>query len=268
MPETKRIWITGASRGLGRAAALACLREGHQVLATSRSGGGFEDLPNQHTGALQVLAADVRERADLDRAAATGEEAWGGIDVVLANAGISIPGEFSSLSDAELVELLEVNLLGMMRTVHAALPGMLRRGSGHIITVSSIAAEVPSRYAVPYAAGKAGVIAFTQALGRELQDAGLKTSCILPGFIRTDMTKGVPFPMPGAEIFGQAVVRLILRPRRKLIVPGFYAAGAWMNRLTPGVMDLISNRVMDRLHSASDNLNQSATPSQPEHDPD
>jgi short-subunit dehydrogenase len=146
-------------------------------------------------------------------------------------------------SEEQLLDQIEVNLLAVMRAARAVLPGMLARKSGHILSIASVASEIPSPQGVVYAASKGGVLAFSEGLRRELRGTGVHVTVIQPGFIRTEMTAAVTLPMPEAALVGDVVVRLLRHPRRRALTPRFYGAGIWLNRFAPGIVDWMIDRM-------------------------
>jgi hypothetical protein len=185
-----------------------------------------------------VVPGDIRDPDLADALVAAAHERFGRVDVLVANAGVGKNQPLVVTSEAWLQDQVTVNLVAPVRCARAVLPGMLERGSGHVITMASVAGEIGSSGATVYAATKAGVLGFTESLRRELRGTGVTASAVLPGFIRSEMTREVSFPMPPASTVGKAVVRLILRPRPRAVVPRIYGALIWANRVLPGAVDV------------------------------
>lgn len=261
--RNRLLFITGANRGLGAAAVDSSLRQGWKVAGCARKLEALDEMEARWgTENFIALRCDVTRRDTIEQALAECCDRFGHPNVVVANAGIGEGGRFQDLTASEIDAIVQTNLLGVMHTAHAALPLLRSAGSGQIITVASVSAEVPTTLAVVYAATKAGVAAFTEALRRELGGTGIEAGTILPGFIRTRMTRGVPLPMPEPELFGRALVSMVRRPRRRMYVPRYYAPAGWINRLAPGPMDLITSFVMRRLHERMEKLNSDVSDSQ------
>jgi clavulanate-9-aldehyde reducatase len=245
----KVVLITGASSGIGEAVALACARAGHAVVLVARRVDRLEavarliDRPDD----VLVLPTDLADPVSLRETVALAEQHFGRIDSLVANAGVAGAGPFLTGSDAAMLEPVTINLVAVMLCARAVLPGMIARGGGHILTVSSVAGEIPAPGAAAYAASKAGVTAFSEALRREVAPHQVRVTAILPGFIRTAMTHDLPFPMAPPSVVGDLVVRLLRRPRSRAVIPRGYGALIWLQRCLPGVIDLLVRQAHRRL---------------------
>jgi short-subunit dehydrogenase len=244
-PAEKVVLITGASSGIGAAVAKSCANAGYRLALAARRLDRLELLAAE-LGRPQdtlLIRADMRQPEDVARMVRDTEAHFGRIDVLLANAGVGHGVPFVDTTDDQLMEQIEVNLLAVMRCAQAVLPGMLARRSGHILSIASVASEIPSPAGVIYAASKGGVLAFSEGLRRELRGTGVHASVIQPGFIRTEMTARVNVSMPGPSVIGDLVLDLLRRPRRRAVLPRFYGAGIWLNRFAPGVVDWMIDRM-------------------------
>lgn len=244
-PAEKVVLITGASSGIGAAVARSCALAGYRLALAARRMERLEALAPELGRPQDVLLirADMRRPEDVAWMVQATEARFGRIDVLLANAGVGHGVPFVETTDDQLMEQIEVNLLAVMRCAQAVLPGMLARRSGHIISIASVASEIPSPAGVIYAASKGGVLAFSEGLRRELRGTGVQASVIQPGFIRTEMTARVNLSMPDASVLGDLVLDLLRRPRRRAVLPRFYGAGIWLNRFAPGVIDWMIDRM-------------------------
>lgn len=175
-----RVLITGGSRGLGAATARRFVAAGARVLTASRS------RPEEDSDAT-YLAADLSTRqgvADLGRRVV---ELAGGVDVLVNNAGAaSAPAPTLSRSDESWQADLGMNLLSAVRLDRALVPGMVERGSGVVVHVSSIASRLPQRTEASYAAAKAALNTYSRELATEVGEHGVRVVCVLPGFVVTD----------------------------------------------------------------------------------
>ena len=183
--------ITGASRGIGRSTAEAFAAAGYSVLVNYRSGRDEAEalvriLTAQGADALAVCA-DVSDRAQVEAMAAAAIRRFGGIDVLVNNAGIAQQKLFTDLTDEDWDRMMAVDLKGVFLCCRAVLPGMLRRHSGSIINVSSIWGLVGASCEVHYSAAKAGVIGLTKALAKEVGPSGIRVNCVAPGIVSTEM---------------------------------------------------------------------------------
>lgn len=231
------VLITGASSGLGEAAARACARDGARLVLAARR----EDRLRALAGALEasgtavlVVRADMRDPGAIRAMAAATLERFGRIDALVANAGIGHAAPVIETTEAQLLEQVEVNLLGVIRSVQAVLPAMRAQRSGHILAVASGATACAMPGSAVYSATKAGVVRFWEGLRREVGPYGIPVTAILPGFIATRMTEGLTFPMPPA--------RLIRRPQRQVVIPAWYAPLLALNRVAPGRVVAMARR--------------------------
>jgi len=237
--------VTGASSGIGASIAERFGREHMRVALAARRGDLLEHVAAQVRaagGEALVIPTDVRDPAAITHLAAVTKDTWGRIDVLVANAGVGASGRLVQISEDAIREVVEVNLLGVILGARSVLPMMLEQGEGHIIAIASVAGRVPGRGGV-YGATKAGVLAFCEGLRRGVAEAGISVSAVLPGWINTPMVQQIR-PRWGAPpgIVAEAVVRLLRRPRREVVVPWWYRGMIGMNRSFPGVMDLLAAR--------------------------
>lgn len=212
--------VTGAARGIGFATAEALLARGASVVVVDLEAAGAERAAAQlHDSRALGLAGDVTDRTAMQRAVAAATERFGGLDVVVANAGIAARVATFRATPTETFErVLDVNLLGVCRTVDAALPEIIRR-RGHVVVVSSIYAFTNGIGTVPYAMSKAAVEQLGRALRAELIQHGASASVAYFGFIDTEMVHRAIDRDPLAESMFEAVPR----PLRKRLAPA--AAG-------------------------------------------
>jgi NAD(P)-dependent dehydrogenase (short-subunit alcohol dehydrogenase family) len=206
--------ITGASRGIGAALARMLDRRGVNLGLASRSGDGL--------GIASAVAqpCDVRELAALMALCDATAERFGGIDIVVANAGVGAYGPFLELSREHLDEMLDVNLKGTLYAIRAALPHMLGR-EGDVVTLASEAGRRGLPNEATYCASKFGQVGFTRALDHELREQGIRCTNICPGGVATDFAlddgRGrTPKVLPGMmtpEDVAEFVVFALERPR-------------------------------------------------------
>jgi len=182
-----KVWlITGSSRGLGRAFAEAALAAGDQVVAAARNPAQLIDLQNRYGDSVRIPALDVTNESQARRAVDTAIETYGGLDVLVNNAGY---GNVSPVEDTSLDEFraqIETNLFGVIIMTKAVLPYFRERGAGHIIQVTSVGGRIGPVGRAPYAAAKFGVEGFSESLSKEIGPLGVKVTIIEPGGFRTD----------------------------------------------------------------------------------
>lgn len=189
--KQKTVLITGASRGIGAAAAEAFAGAGYAVAAGYlRRRAEAEALAARFPGQVLPVQGDVADRAAVDGMFAAAERAFGGVDVLVCSAGIAQQRLFTALTEADWRRMLDVHLTGAFFCCRRALPGMLRQRWGRILTVSSMWGQVGGSCEVHYSAAKAGLIGLTKALAREEAPSGVTVNCVAPGVIDTDMMAG------------------------------------------------------------------------------
>ncbi|MFF1837769.1 SDR family NAD(P)-dependent oxidoreductase [Streptomyces sp. NPDC058231] len=183
-----KVWfITGTSRGLGRAFAESALERGDQVAATARNVAALDGLVARYgDGTVLPLALDVTDKAAVTSAVAAAHEKFGRIDVVVNNAGYGMFGMIEEVSEQQLRDQMETNLFGAFWVTQAALPVLRAQGSGHIVQISSVGgvAAFPSLGA--YHASKWALEGFSEALAHEVAGAGIKVTIVEPGGFATD----------------------------------------------------------------------------------
>lgn len=182
------VWfVTGSSRGLGRAVVEAALESGASVIATARSTESLSDL-SQRFGPerLLPLVADVANESDVTTAVEAGLKKFGRIDVVVNNAGYANIASVEDISIVDFREQFETNFMGVVYVTKAVLPTLRRQGSGHIFQVSSIGGRVGSAGLSAYQSAKWAVNGFSTVLAQEVGPLGIKVTSLEPGGIRTD----------------------------------------------------------------------------------
>ncbi|PVA07807.1 SDR family oxidoreductase [Thalassorhabdomicrobium marinisediminis] len=188
----KVVIVTGASRGIGAAAARAFAEAGAKVALMARSSGEIDALAGEIGEAALSIACDVSDYTALAAAVAATEDAFGGIDVMVNNAGLIDP--ISPLAEADPEAwgtTIDVNLKGVFNGMRAVLPGMIERGGGTILTISSGAAHGPVEAWSAYCASKAGAYMLTRAADHENRAKGLRIMGLSPGTVATDMQREI-----------------------------------------------------------------------------
>jgi NAD(P)-dependent dehydrogenase (short-subunit alcohol dehydrogenase family) len=194
------VLITGAAHGIGAETARRLAARGARVSLVGLGGEELARVAAECPGAV-VFDADVTDQEALDAAVAGTVEALGGIDTVIANAGIAAPGFVRTMDPASFERVIEVNLVGVWRTVRACLPHVIER-RGYVLPVASMAAIVPGPGLAAYATAKTGVEAFGNALRVEVQGYGVKVGVAYFSWIDTEMVRGADRTELGASMRG------------------------------------------------------------------
>jgi NAD(P)-dependent dehydrogenase (short-subunit alcohol dehydrogenase family) len=182
-----QVWfITGSSRGLGRALAEAVLESGARLVATARKPEQLSDLQERYPEQMRTLSLDVTDSEAARRAIASAVEAFGRIDVLVNNAGYGNMGSIEDTPEDDFRAQIETNLFGVVNVTRAALPQLRKQRSGHVLQISSIGGRIGSPGIGAYQTAKWGVEGFSEVLAKELGPLGIKVTIIEPGGFRTD----------------------------------------------------------------------------------
>lgn len=193
--ENKTAIIFGAGQNIGRAIALEFARRGARVALADLNAAGAQEaaqLIRDRGGQAIGLACNVTSSESLAAAAAEAEQALGQVDIVMNNAGILHNGWVEDIPLGEWQRMLDVNLMGMVRSLEVFLPQMIARGGGHIVNTASFAGLYPFAInRIPYAASKAAVVSMSQNLALHLEPKGIRVSCLCPGPVMTTSVDGM-----------------------------------------------------------------------------
>lgn len=187
MGLTKTVLITGGSRGIGKAMVYAFARAGYNVLLNfNKSERSAIEIASEFKN-VKIFGADVANQENVLNMVNYAKETFGGVDILINNAGISCSGLFQDLQKDEWDRLMNINLTGVYNCTKAVLPDMISKKQGKIINISSVWGMVGASNEVAYSASKAGVIGLTKALSKEVGPSNIQVNCIAPGIIMTDM---------------------------------------------------------------------------------
>jgi short-subunit dehydrogenase len=218
------VLITGAASGLGRELALHLSREGASLTAVDLKPDGLESLGHALAGKPYAWAiADVTDVNALRAAVKELEYRQGAIDILIANAGIGCATSALEFHAEEVEAQIKVNLIGVANSIDAVLPGMLARGRGHLVGISSLASYRGLPKMAGYCATKAGVNGLLEGLRVELRPRGIHVTIICPGWIRTPLTAGLDVPHPfmmDVEYAAGRIVEAIQKQKEFLAFPG------------------------------------------------
>ncbi|WNG23154.1 SDR family NAD(P)-dependent oxidoreductase [Cystobacter fuscus] len=209
--------VTGASSGLGRGLALWLGKRGVKVYAAARRLSRLEELAQQGkaVGAtIEPVELDVSQ-ADVTLARVRElDDACGGLDLVVANAGVGFPTNARNFPWEDARRVIDVNVTGAAATLSAVLPRMVERDRGHLVGISSLASCRGLPQNAAYSASKAFLDTFLESLRVDLHGTGVRVTCIRPGFVKTEITAAIQHPMPflleaepAVELMGQAILR-------------------------------------------------------------
>jgi NAD(P)-dependent dehydrogenase (short-subunit alcohol dehydrogenase family) len=241
--------VTGGSSGIGAATARALAAAGARPLIAGRDPGRLQAIARE-TGGV-ALAADL---AAADGPAALAEAATraagpGGLDVLVNNAGIGWAGPTEQMTAEQAAALIAVDLTAPIQLTRLLVPGMIARGHGHVVFVSSIAGATGVPGEAVYSAAKAGVGCFAESLAAELAGRGIGISVIVPGVIDTPFfeRRGRPYerkrpaPLPAVQV-ARALVRAIEREQSLVFVPRWMRLPAWLHGALPGTYRRLASR--------------------------
>jgi short-subunit dehydrogenase len=243
-------FVTGASSGLGMGLALRLAREGYSVGLSARREAQLEDVAlriREAGGRAEIYPCDVSNREQVLEAIGQCQEELGPVDLLVANAGVSINTRVDSFDLDAVERVIKTNLLGAIYATAGVLPGMLERGRGHLVAVSSLAGFAGLPMGAAYSASKGGMINFFESLRIDLRGSGVDVTVITPGFVRTPMTDHNRHRMPFLMDLDPAVeemFRAIRKRKKSLAFPRPLSFIAWSARFLPRpAYDRIAGRV-------------------------
>jgi len=251
------VLFTGAAGGIGAVTARELVARGHRVALADVERAGIDRLAAEFGPNAVAVTADVTDLASMENAVGATVGAFGRLDVVVANAGIEILGPVVAMPAADVERVIEVDLLGVWRTVRASLPEIIRN-RGYVAVVTSISGVTPGPFNAAYNAAKAGVIAFAKTLRLELRPEGAAVGIIYFGYVDTEtarrsvvhpamapimakLPRRTREPIP-VERAAAAIVRAIETRSRRVVIPRSLTLGV----LVPEVVQSLSERWLGR----------------------
>lgn len=257
------VFITGASSGIGEALARAFALEGARLALAARRLERLESVRQElMPAAAEVLAVpcDVTSRPSLDAAVAQTAEAFGGIDVAVANAGFGVTGFFQDLSTADFRRQFETNVFGLLDTVYAVLPH-LRASKGRLALISSVSGRVGSPASSPYVASKFAVTGLAASIYYDLRADGVSVTCIEPGFVESKirMTDNAgrfhedwndpvpPWLVVPRDRAARAIVSAIYKRKPEAVITGHGKLAVWSARHFPRTVRFIQRQAVQRM---------------------
>jgi short-subunit dehydrogenase len=228
-----RIWVTGASAGIGAALARELADRGARVAVSARSADGLAAVAG---GRMVVVPVDVTDRAATVVAGQAVREALGGLDVAVLNAGTWSQFHVEPWNSQLFADHLQVNVMGAVHTMEAVVPQMLAEGRGRVVGVASVAGYRGLPGSEAYNAGKAALISLLESLRGSLAPRGIVVQTVNPGFVSTRMTDRNRFPMPfkiEADVAARTIADGIARDKAEIVFPLPMAVVMKLARLVP-----------------------------------
>ncbi|HEX9834573.1 MAG TPA: SDR family oxidoreductase [Mycobacterium sp.] len=250
--------VTGGASGIGAALTAELVNGGAQAWIADRQIGRAQELAlrlNNGGAKVRAIELDVRDFPSFERAVVEVVQDSGRIDYLFNNAGIGVAGEIDSYTLADWDDVFDVNLRGVVHGIQAVYPVMIRQGSGHIVNTASMAGLTTTVGQASYTATKHAVVAISRTLRVEAERHGVRASALCPGVIRTPILTGGEYGrinMPGvgseeflkswerlrpmaADKFAKRVVRAVLRNDAIIVVPAWWKAWWYLERLSPAL---------------------------------
>ena len=186
--ESKVAIVSGAGTGIGAATARVFAREGAKVVVTGRRAEPLEAVAGEIDG--RAVAGDTSDDDHVRAAVAEARDAFGGLDIVVANAGLGFGGAAADVDDERWQQTLDVNLTGAFRLVRAAIPSLVERGGGSIVLVSSVSALVSGTDGAAYVTSKAAMLGLARSIAVDYGPSGIRANALCPGWVETPMGDG------------------------------------------------------------------------------
>jgi short-subunit dehydrogenase len=243
--------VTGAAGGIGSALCRELAAAGASVGLFGRTSAKLEDLATQLRGMgakVRAHTVDVGDRSSFAAALARLEAELGPIELLIHNAGVGKPTTAAAPDLDDLEQMLRVNYLAGVYALEAVLPGMLARGRGRVVAVSSLGARRGMPWSAGYSASKAALATYLESLRPPLRRRGIRITTVFLGFVRTDMTAALPLALPvlmmSAETAARRILRAAVAGRREASFPFHQAMfTALLRRLPPWAFDLFMAKV-------------------------
>ncbi len=251
----KTVLITGGSEGIGRATVKMLAARGDLVIATARNASRLDSLVAEcPPGRVVPRIADVADAAQMETMAAAVLAEQGVPDVVVANAGIGLDARVEETSDEQMARVLEINVMGVLRTVRPFVSGMIARGSGRILLISSVVGKRGIPHYTAYSASKFALQGMAEAMRPELAGTGVTVGLIYPSSTESEFAnrrlrsgpeqKGTRVARHSAKSVAKAIVSMADSRRREMVLSAEGKAMAWVNKLSPALMDWILARAL------------------------
>ena len=233
----KKIWMVGASEGIGEALAYRLAAEGATIALSARNIEKLKTLAAALPGQGHLaLALDVTQQEMISAAWAEIERQWGKIDILIYNAGVYDPMSARQFDLEKVEQMLDVNFRGALRVLHCALPIFIARGAGHIVLVASVAAYSGLPNAIGYGSSKAALLHLAENMRLDLAKSDIQVQVVSPGFVKTRLTDKNNFKMPfmvSAEVAAERIYRGMLSTCFEIHFPRRFTYALKFLRLLP-----------------------------------
>lgn len=270
--ENQVVIITGTSSGIGRATAVEFAKAGAQVVSVARRAELLTELEKelaQFGKPVLSVPADLTKDEDQEKLVETVLQAYGRVDVLVNNAGLSIGGPFAEQDPAIVRQMVSLNVYAPLRLTQLVLPAMLKRKQGQIVNVASVAGIAYSPGQCTYAPTRAAIVAFSKGLRRELAGTGVRVSYVLPGWTATAMLEKMPLEKMRAngllppftrvdppEVPARAILEVVQRQRPAIQLGGLgFVMADFSERLSPLLTDWLMGLLFEKeklLHGMKD----------------
>ena len=251
------VLITGASRGIGRCLAIDFAKQGATVVGCGRSRERLQETLDEIRASSPMstaIACDVGDRAQVRAMVSAAVEDFGKVDILINNAGIGMRKPFAEASLDTIEEIMRTNFLGMVYCTHEVLPSMIKRGSGHIVNISSVSGQIGTLNMAVYCASKFAMNGFSESLYHELRPLGIYVSLVSPGPVETDFSRSFadvpPKSPPSLAVTPQAVSRAVIKTiehrRFEVVMPRWLALVCRLKRIAPNLFRAAAQRTFRR----------------------
>ena len=262
--KNKVVLITGASSGIGKQTAIEFAKKGSTIILIARRKQKLEELENElqkFNVPVIIHQCDVSDKSQVSIMSKEVLTKFGSIDILVNNAGFAIYGSVSDLSIEEIESQMATNYFGMVYCIKNFLPSMIKKKSGHIVNVASVAASFGLPGIASYCASKFAMLGFSEGLKHELKGTGVGITVVSPIMVRTDFFDHPSFEkMPkysptslSASTVAKAILRAANSPRLEIIVPSVIRGAVWVKNTFPYIINpIVGSAFKKQLASKSD----------------
>lgn len=258
--DNKAIWITGASSGIGEALAYALNKKGARLILSARRVDELDRVKANCVGdpeRIAVLPLDLSKIETLSEKAHEAEKLFGGVDILFNNGGVSQRALALQAEMESVRNLMEINFFGTIALTKAVVPGMIKRGHGHVVVTSSVMGKFGTKYRSAYAASKHALHGWFDCLRQEVQRDGIDISLVCPGYVRTDIRKnalqadGSKYNRMGdahknamgPERFAEKLLPKVSAGKEEIFIGGKEIWAVYLKRLSPKLLNKILMRI-------------------------